>query len=136
MTWEPRPLPEVTPETEPYWEAAANGSLLLGECGACGLVYYYPRARCPDCLSDDVEWVEAAGTGSVYSYTVTETVAAWPEEHLPLVAAYVELDEGPRLFTTLVDCTAEDVDIGTRVEVDFVGTEDEAVSIPVFEPVE
>lgn len=132
MTWEPRPLPSVTPETAPYWEATADDQLLLCHCTACDLTYYYPRSRCPDCLSDAVEWQEAAGTGVVYSHTATELVSEWPEEALPVVVAYVELDDGPRVLTNLVDCDPADVAVGAPVEVTFVETGAD-LSIPVFE---
>ena len=135
MSWEPRPLPEVTPESEPFWASAAEGRLVLNECGNCGLVYHYPRALCPDCFSDDVGWTEAAGTGEVYAYSVAEGVSGWPEEHLPLVVAYVELDEGPRVVTD-VDADPGAVEIGTRVEVAFAETDRDDVAIPLFEPVE
>ncbi len=135
MTWEPRPVPEVTPETEPYWSGAAEGRLLLNECGDCGLVYHYPRALCPDCFGDDLEWIEAAGTGEVYAYSIARTMSGWPEADLPLVVAYVELDEGPRVMTN-VDADPEAVEIGRRVEVVFVETDDEDVAIPLFRPVE
>ena len=135
MTWEPRPVPEVTPETEPFWEGAAEGHLLLSECQDCGLIYHYPRALCPDCFSQDVVWLEADGRGEVYSYSVTRKMSGWPEENLPLVVAYVELDEGPRLLTN-IDAEPEAVDVNTRVAVRFVMTKDDTVAIPVFEPVE
>jgi uncharacterized OB-fold protein len=135
MSWEPRPTPNVNPETEPYWEAAADERLLVQECQDCGLVYAYPRAHCPDCFSDDVEWIEAEGTGEVYTYTVSRQMSGWPEEDLPLILAYVELDEGPRITTNIVDCDPEDVEVGTSVEVQFVDTEDDSVGIPVFTPV-
>lgn len=135
MNWDPRPIPEVTPETEPYWAGAAEGKLMLNECADCGLVYYYPRANCPDCFSDDVAWIEAMGTGEVYSFSVAKTMSGWPEEDLPLVVAYVELDEGPRMMTN-VDAEPEEVEIGTRVEVFFAETDTEDVAIPLFRPVE
>jgi hypothetical protein len=134
MTWEPRPVPEVTPESEPYWRAASEGRLLLRECDDCGLVYHYPRALCPDCLSEDVAWREAAGTGEVYSYATSPSVAGWPDEDLPLVVAYVELDEGPRVMTN-VDAEPDAVEVGTRVRARFVETEENDVAVPVFEPV-
>ncbi|MFC6873210.1 Zn-ribbon domain-containing OB-fold protein [Halobellus marinus] len=134
MSWEPRPVPAVTPETAPYWEAAAEGRLLLRRCDDCELTFYYPRARCPDCLGDDVDWIEADGTGTVYAYTETMTVGAWPEDELPLVLAYVELAEGPRMLTALQGCDADSIEIGTPVEVTFVPTASDDVSIPVFEP--
>lgn len=135
MIWEPRPVPEVTPETDAYWTAAANGDLLVQECSACGLVYHYPRSLCPDCFSENVEWREASGHGEVYSYSAARTMSGWPEDDLPLVVAYVQLDEGPRIMTN-IDANPEDIEIGTRVEVRFVDTEEEDVAIPVFVPIE
>lgn len=135
MNWEPRPIPDVTPETAPYWAGAAEGKLMLNECRDCGLVYYYPRANCPDCFSDDVAWTEAAGTGEVYSFSVAKTMSGWPDADLPLVVAYVELDEGPRMIAN-VDADPEDIEIGTRVEVFFAETDTEDVAIPLFTPVE
>lgn len=133
MTWEPRPLPTVTPETEPFWAGAADGELRLGECTECGLVFYYPRASCPDCLSDDVDWRVAEGTGEIYTFAVGQTLRGWPDEALPAIVAYVELDEGPRVLTNVL-AEPEDVAIGDRVAVEFVETEEADVAIPVFVP--
>lgn len=133
-TWEPRPLPKLTPETAPFFAAAADGRLALGECPDCGLTFYYPRGTCPDCLSPDVSLVDAAGTGEIYSYTVLTGLENWPEDALPVVLAYVELDEDVRLMTNVVDCDPEALSIGDDVRVAFVDTEREDVAIPVFEP--
>lgn len=135
MSWDPRPLPDVTPETERYWSAAADGELLVRECPDCGLTYHYPRTLCPDCFSEAVEWRETSGRGEVYSYSVTRTMSGWPEDDLPLVLAYVELDAGPRMMTN-VDADPEDVEIGTRVEARFVDADDADVAVPVFVPVD
>ena len=136
MTWEPRPTPEVTPETERFWSAAADGRFVLPECRDCGLVFYYPRSHCPDCLGDDLEWFDASGRGEVYSYSILERIEGWPEEHLPVVTAFVELEEGPRVMTDLVDCDPDAVSVGTSVEAEFVPTEDDDVAVPVFVPTE
>lgn len=135
MTWEPRPLPQVTPENEAFWAAAAEGTLLLSECADCGLVFHYPRPVCPDCSSEDVEWRESEGTGEIYSFAVGRSLSGWPEDALPEIVAYVELDEGPRVLTN-VRADPGAVEIGHRVEVAFVDTEESGVAIPVFEPVE
>ncbi|SDK62607.1 Zn-ribbon domain-containing OB-fold protein [Natronorubrum texcoconense] len=135
MSWEPRPVPEPNPETERYWAAAASGELLVRECLDCGLVYHYPRSLCPDCFSENVEWREASGGGEVYSYSIARAISGWPEADLPLVLAYVELDDGPRLMTN-VDADPEDVEIGTRVDVRFVDTDASDVAVPVFTPVD
>ena len=134
MSWEPRPTPEVSPETEEYWKAAAAEKLLISECNDCGLVYHYPRALCPDCFSENTDWREAEGTGEVYSYSPARTMSGWPEEDLPLVVAYVQLDEGPRMVTN-VDADPDEIEVGTPVQVTFVQTKNEGVAIPVFEPV-
>ena len=134
MTWDPRPVPEVNPETERYWRAAADGELLVRECLDCGLVYHYPRSRCPDCLGGTVEWRETSGRGEVYSYSVTRSVSGWPEGDLPLVLAYVELDVGPRTMTN-IDADLEAVEIGTRVEARFVDVAGSDIAVPVFVPV-
>lgn len=134
MAWEPRPVPTPTPETAPYWAAAAEGRLVLNECRDCGLIYHYPRALCPDCFSEDVDWIDASGRGDVYSYTVAHQAPGWPEDDLPLVLAFVELEEGPRMPTVIRDCDPADVEVGMAVTVDFVGTERDDVAIPVFGP--
>ncbi|WP_247730370.1 Zn-ribbon domain-containing OB-fold protein [Halovivax limisalsi] len=129
--WEPRPTPDVTPETTRYWEGAATDELRLGHCPDCGLTFFYPRARCPDCLSP-AETTVADGTGTIYSYSVTERVDGWPDDQLPLIVAYVELTEGPRIVTNVVDCEPADVDIGRDATVAFVPTDEDGVSVPVF----
>jgi uncharacterized OB-fold protein len=131
MSWDPRPVPDVTPDSERYWTAAAEGILLVRECQDCGLVYHYPRSLCPDCFSENVEWREASGRGEVYSFSTARTMSGWPEDDLPLVLAYVELEEGPRLMTN-VDADPSAVEIGTRVTVEFRDVDDEEIAIPVF----
>lgn len=134
--WEPRPVPETTPETEAYWEGASEGVLRLKRCTDCGVTFHYPRALCPDCFSDATTWTESEGVGELYSFSIQEEARGWPEEALPHVLAYVELDEGPRMMSNVVDCDPADLAIGDRVEVRFVPTEDPDVSVPVFTPVE
>lgn len=136
MTWNPRPIPEITPESEPFWTACADNRLLLSECTDCGLIFYYPRSFCPDCFSDDVSWHEADGTGAIHSYTVARQLANWPKAYRPVVIAYVELDEGPRMLTNIVDCDLDTIEIGDRVEVQFEDVEDQDIAVPVFTPVE
>jgi uncharacterized OB-fold protein len=123
----------VTPESAPYWRGASEGELRLSACPDCGLVLHYPRALCPDCFAG-TEWTVSSGRGEVYSFSVARRMSGWPESDLPMVVGYVELAEGSRMMTTIV-ADPEDVDVGTKVEVRFVPTEDEEVAIPVFVPV-
>jgi uncharacterized OB-fold protein len=135
MTWDPRPVPDVTVESEAYWAAASEERLQLRECEDCGLVFYPPRTYCPDCLGE-THAIEAEGRGTVFSYTVTSALQDWPEDDLPVVVAYVELAEGPRMLTNVRNCDPDAVTVGMAVEVAFVDTENPDVSIPVFEPVD
>lgn len=118
----PTPVPPVNPETKPFWDATAAGQLLLKRCTDCGTVIWYPRAICPDCHSTATEWFEASGRGRVYSYTVARRGDGAYREAAPFVLAYVELDEGPRLLTNIVDCDPETVRIDQPVEVVFHDT--------------
>ena len=105
------PAPRVLPESLPYWQAADEGRLLLKECRGCGKLHHYPRDICPHCLSDDTAWVDAAGTGSVYSFsTMGQGEAAY-------TLAFVTLDEGVTLMTNLVDAEPGRFAIGQRVKV-------------------
>lgn len=135
MTWEPRRLPDVTPENERYWSAAAEGRLLLRSCRQCGLTYHYPRSLCPDCFSDDTEWIEASGRGTVYTYSVTGGDESVPEAEKAVIVAYVELEEGPRMMTNIVDCRPEEISVGTEVSITFEQVASEDIAIPVFTPV-
>lgn len=134
MTWEPRPLPNVTPETDEFWRRATDGELVITHCGECDETFHYPRTICPNCFSNDVTLESASGDGTLYSYTVTQRVEGWPDEHLPLILAYVELEEGPRIMTNLVGCPPEQVTVEMPVEAMFVKTDTETIGIPVFTP--
>jgi uncharacterized OB-fold protein len=121
--------PAINPGDERYFEAAAEGKLLIKKCNNCGKNHHYPRALCPFCFSEKVEWVEAKGTGEIYTYSVTRRGSP-----TPYCIAYVTLDEGPRLMTNIVDCDLDAVKCGQKVKVSFKKTENGS-SVPVFVPV-
>jgi hypothetical protein len=118
----PVPVPDVTPETEAFWTATAEGTLLLPRCDRCGAVIWYPRAFCPVCASLEVSWIPASGRGTVYSFTVVRRPAPPYDRSGPFVVAYVELEEGPRILTNVVECEPDAVEIGMPVEVVFHDT--------------
>lgn len=129
----PNPTVYPTLETQRYWDATEEQRLELPRCTECGHVIWYPRELCSECGSTDIEWFEASGTGVVYSYSITRRMPGRWGRVAPFVLAYVELDEGPRMMTNIVDCDPEDVEIGQRVEVVFHPTE-EGPAIPRFRP--
>lgn len=117
ITGPAKPGPVTTALTEHYWQAAAAGRLLVQRCGRCGQHQHYPAAMCRLCWSEDLSWIEAKGTGTVWTFTVVGMPGhpAWRDE-TPYVLALVELDEGPRLMTNVVDCPADSVHVGQRVQ--------------------
>jgi len=121
------PAPEANPETKAFWDGAAKGALLLKKCRACGEAHYYPRTLCPFCGSDATEWQAAAGTGTLYSYSVMRRA------EVPYAIAYVTLDEGVTMMTNLVDCDFDRLKIGQRVKVVFTPT-DGGPPVPTFTP--
>ncbi|HVQ76479.1 MAG TPA: Zn-ribbon domain-containing OB-fold protein [Candidatus Binatia bacterium] len=117
--------PQVTPETRPFWDAAAEGELLIKTCAACGQAHHYPRALCPFCFSDRTEWRPASGRGTIYSYSVMRRVP------VPYAIAYVTLEEGISMMTNIVGCDLDAIRIGQAVRVVFAPTEG-GPPVPMF----
>ena len=128
----PLPKPEPNADSLPYWTAAREQRLLIRHCTACGEKHFMPRHACPHCWSDRLEWTEAQGTGTVYTFSIvhrapTPAFAA----ATPYVIALVDLDEGPRMFANVVGDNALAVAIGDRVRVTFEDRGDGAM-LPQF----
>ena len=129
-----KPLPTIVGETRPYWEACRRGQLVIQRCAVCGEYQFYPRGICAHCWSTEVEWVEVSGRGTVWTYTVTyQNRTPGFAEEVPYVLALVELAEGVKLFTNIVECRPQEVRIGMPVEVTFVRANDR-VTVPYFKP--
>jgi uncharacterized OB-fold protein len=129
-----KPAPRVDEESKGFWEACRRHELYIQRCRACGRRRHYPRALCPFCLSSDTEWMRCTGRGTVYTFTVThQNQAPGFRESVPYVMAYVELEEGVRLLTNIVDCPVETVRIGMPVEVVFGDVGDD-LALPRFRP--
>jgi uncharacterized OB-fold protein len=122
MSQLPSRPPIVNDDTRPFWDATAGGRIHLPRCETCDLVIWYPRHHCPDCQGD-VTWVDVSGRGTIYSYTIVRRGASgsW-REHPNYVIAYVELEEGPRLLTNIVEADPDALGVGDRVEVVFDDT--------------
>ena len=83
---------------KPFWDAAREGRFVVPVCSACGRAHWYPRAICPFCASDKIEWREASGRGTIYTFSVMRRVKE------PYAIAHVTLAEGPTMLTNIVDC--------------------------------
>ena len=134
MTTFPAPVPDISPETKPFWDATLEERLLIKACNTCAAHYWYPRTICPVCGSLDTRWQEATGEGTIYASTVVRRDVGEFAAATPFVLAYVELDEGPRMIANVVDCDVESVRIGDRVRAIFHPTEGEAALVR-FTPV-
>ena len=128
-------LPSPDAETQPFWDGARDGKLLIRRCDACGEAHFYPRPFCPKCWSDQVRWEEASGRAVLYTWSVVHQNDLPPfPERVPYVAAVVDLEEGPRMMTNVVDADLDALQAGMQLEVDFQPISDD-VTIPVFRPV-
>jgi len=127
-------IPSPDLETQPFWDGCRDGALMLQHCGPCGEAYFPPSPYCPRCLSDDVEWKAASGRGRLHTYLIAHRPAPGFEADVPYAIAIVELDEGPRVMTNLVDCEPDEVHIGMPVEVTFRDQTDE-FALAMFRPV-
>lgn len=130
------PLPVPDPVTRPFWDSLKAHAIQLQKCGGCGRFLYYPRAVCPDCMSDDLAWTSVSGRGVVHAFTI-------PHRHpnpafaarAPFVVALVELDEGVRMLSNLVeiDPSPEAVTVGMPVEIVYEDVTEE-ITLPRFRP--
>ena len=130
----PRMLPQPTPETAHFWEGCREGELRLQRCRACAKAYFPPRPFCPHCASREVEVFAASGKASLYSYVINHR----PRPDVgtePHSIAVVELAEGPRMMTNVVNCpqTPEALQLDMPLQVMF-RKESEEISLPFFEP--
>jgi len=130
-----KPVPIVNPWARPFWEAARERRFIIQRCTDCKKYIFYPRICCPHCFSDRVEWVEASGKGTIYSYTVVlnNAPSAFMND-VPYIIAVVKLEEGVQLLSNIVDCDPEKVRCDMKVEVAFEKLDDQ-FTLPKFKPV-
>lgn len=126
--------PAASDDTGPYWEATRHRRLVLQWCTACEEAIFYPRAVCPRCLGDTLEWRESAGTGRVYAASVQHKPAnPFMADKVPYVVALIELDDGVRMMSNVVGCEPDDVTVDMAVRVTWEALTD-GRHLPLFEP--
>ncbi len=135
------PVPAPTALSAPFWEATGRGELRLQRCQRCGTVRFPPKVLCPACLGEDGVWAEVDGSAVVVTYTVVHQPATPAfAGRVPYVVSVVELSEGPRMLTNLVDCHPGKVHSGMKVRVTFEARRSEETGrtfmLPVFRPLE
>ncbi len=127
-----KPVP--TEDTEPYWKYCAKGELRMQKCQECGHVRFPASVLCPKCLSEENEWVKLSGKGRVFSKAIFHQLY-YPgfEDEIPYNTAIIELEEGPRLHTNILECENSEIVIGMPVSVIFKKIDDQ-ISLPMFTP--
>ena len=125
-----RTLPPLTDLTQPYWEGCRAGELKLQRCSDCGEHQFYPRNICAHCMSRNLAWITASGRGQIASFTVVRRAISKAYD-APYIVALIDLDEGVRMMSNVVDADPEQVGVGDTVTVDFENWSDE-VRLPVF----
>ncbi|WP_444984833.1 Zn-ribbon domain-containing OB-fold protein [Halomonas mongoliensis] len=120
--------PALNPGDEVYFEAAREGRLLIKRCADCNQPHFYPRPLCPHCFSDATRWIEASGTGTIYTFSVTRRAGP-----IPYAISHVTLTEGVTMMSNIVDCDLDDIHVGQAVKVVFQPSED-GWMLPCFTP--
>jgi len=115
-----KPLPRADIISKDFWEAAKRHELIVQRCQQCNEHILYPRQICPRCLSSKLEWVKVSGKGRIYTHSVIYQ-PAHPGfvNDIPYVLAIIELDEGPRILSNIVECVPEDVKVDMPVTAVF-----------------
>jgi uncharacterized OB-fold protein len=126
------PLPRPTRLSKPFWDACREERLLVQRCQDCGTYVFIPQPCCGSCLSENLEWVESSGRGTLYSFTTVHRPQQ-PSFEVPYTVVIVELEEGYHMLSNLVGVEPEDVAIGTPLEVVFEKRSDE-ITLPLFRP--
>jgi uncharacterized OB-fold protein len=131
-----KPIPVPTAETQPYWDATKQHELRIQRCKNCGQFRHYPQPMCPNCYSTDVEWAKVSGKGKIFTWLITNR-AFHPgfANEVPYATVVVELDEGVRMISKMVDTKIEELEIGMPVEVVFEDITPE-ITLPMFKKAE
>ncbi len=129
-----KPTAVQTPDTAPFWQACDSGELLLQRCSSCSTLRYFPRPGCHNCGSLEFSWQKSTAKGTIYTYTSVYRPAHPAFTDVPYTLVVVELEEGVRIMSQLVDCSPEDVRIGMAVGVAWDTSVEPA--LPYFKPLE
>jgi uncharacterized OB-fold protein len=129
---EARPIAEPDDLTEPWWEATKEERLLLQRCRDCNQFQHYPRALCTHCHSTDLDYVESAGRGEIYSFSVIHR-PPHPAFTPPYILALIRLAEGPVLLSNIVEAAEDSIRCDTPVELRWEPLPD-GRKLPLFAP--
>ena len=125
-----QPLPVISADNAPFYEAAKRGELRFQKCGECGRFRHYPRPLCPHCFSRTFEWELSSGRGTVYTWTIARgpTLPAF-QDKLPYNVVDVLMEEGVHFVSEVLDCAPQDISAGMPVRATFVPVSDDVTLV-------
>jgi uncharacterized OB-fold protein len=132
------PLPDVCSTDKPFWDSVQEEKLLLQKCTLCGRLQFLPRPVCLDCFSMHLDWQESEGIGKIYSFTsIFVPMQPGPRKRVeetgtPMVFAAVDLREGVRVLSEIVDCNPDEIRLGADVRVCFRPAPGTSFKLPKF----
>ena len=129
-----KPIPRVDETSRTYWEGTKRHEILVQKCQQCGVLRFYPRPLCTNCMSDNSEWIRCSGRGTIYTFTVTyQNATPGFSEEVPYVLAIIELEEEVRMMSNVIECKPDEVTIGMPVQAVFENITSE-ITLPKFRP--
>lgn len=130
-----KPLPPITRLTKPFWDGCREGELRIQFCNICDRPWFPPADNCPRCLMDDWEWRTVSGHGTVWSWIQMHQryFPGWQPHEYPIPIALIQLEEGPYLYSNLVNISPNEIRCDLPVEVAFHKTTD-TITLPHFQP--
>ena len=132
MTTTPFPLPVPNLDNQEFWDKCREHRLVLRRCRDCLSFSHPPKPNCPECASDNLEWVASEGKGKVYTFVITrQPVSPAFVGRLPWAVVDVELEEGVHMISNLIDCDPDQIEIGMDGTVVFEEVNGE-ITLPKF----
>ncbi len=134
MTTYAKPIPAITRDLAPFFEAAKQHRLVVQKCTQCGHLRFPPRTICSNCLAQKAEWSEVSGVGEVFSFNVMHQIyhpGFAPEA--PYAVVLVKLKEGAKMISNLTGVAPKDIKIGMPVKAVFEEVSAD-VTLPKFAP--
>ena len=129
-----KPLPKVTKEDKPFWDACKQHKFMLPRCTKCGHMWFPPYGNCNKCLSFEREFVEVSGRGTVWGVIeMNQPYILAFQKDLPYVVVLIQLEEGPFMYSNIVGVPNDQVKVGMSVEVVFDDVTPE-FTLPKFKP--
>lgn len=129
-----KPVPVPVPATVSFWEGTQAGELRVQRCDGCGTHIFYPRTHCPSCGGGKLSWARASGRATLHSYVISHMAMPGWQGETPYVIAVVQLEEGPRMMSSLVGVPADPQHLQLDMPLEVVFEARGEMMLPMFKP--